>query len=93
MAEVAVIGAGDMGQLAHLLRRQNAIGHGDAQHIGVQLQIETVHQAQGLELILAELARQAACHLIGELGIAVAHKGMVERIVLIHIMPRKRQRG
>ena len=44
---------------------QRAIGHGDAQHIGVQLQIEAVHQPERLELIFGQLAGEAACHLTG----------------------------
>jgi hypothetical protein len=52
MPVATVIGLGDMGELAHLLRRQRAIGDGDAQHIGVKLQVEAVHQPQRPELIL-----------------------------------------
>jgi len=37
MAEILVIGAGDMGQLAHLFGGQRAIGYRDAQHIGMEL--------------------------------------------------------
>ena len=53
MSIAAVIGAGDMGQLAHLQGRQGAIRNSDPQHVGVQLQVQTIHQAQGLEFILA----------------------------------------
>ena len=53
VAITAVIFLRDLTQLAHLPGRQRAIGDGDAQHIGVQLQIKAVHQPQRLELILS----------------------------------------
>ena len=56
MAVAAVILLGDLGELAHLPRRQRAIGNGDAQHIGVELQIEAVHQPQRPELVLGQRA-------------------------------------
>lgn len=34
-----------MGEHTHLARAQRAIGNGDAQHVGMQLQIDAVHQA------------------------------------------------
>ena len=50
MAVALVVFAGDVGQHAHLLRVQRAVGDGDAQHVGVQLQIDAVHQPQRPEL-------------------------------------------
>ena len=48
---------------------QRAVRDGHTQHIGVQLQIKAVHQAQGAKLVLgqAEPSRRRF-HLIGELG-------------------------
>ena len=57
MAIAFVISAGNVGQLAHLFARQRAIGNGNAQHIGMQLQIEAIHQAMNAELILIQFAR------------------------------------
>jgi hypothetical protein len=59
MAVAAVVGARDVREHAHLPRRQRAVGNGDAQHVGVQLQVEPVHQPERPELVLVELARQA----------------------------------
>ena len=58
MAVAAVVLAGDIGQLAQLARRQRAVGNGDAQHVGMELQVETVGETQRLELLLGELARR-----------------------------------
>ena len=85
MAEALVIFARDMGQLAHLARRQGAIGHRDAQHIGVQLQIEAVHQPQRLELVFGQFAGQAARHLAAELRHPLGHELGVEFVVPIHV--------
>jgi hypothetical protein len=45
-----------MGELAHLPAVERAIGDGDAQHVGVKLQVDAVHQPQRLELVLGDLA-------------------------------------
>ena len=68
MAIAAIIFARDLGELAQLARRQRAIGHGDAQHIGVQLQIEPVHQPMRPELLLGQFAGDAALDLVAELA-------------------------
>ena len=54
MAIALVIGVSDHCQLPHLARRKRAVGNGHAQHIGVQLQIEAVHQAQRAKFILGQ---------------------------------------
>ncbi len=74
----------DIGQLPHLGGVQRAVGNGDPQHIGVQLQIEAVHQAQRLEFILGQRAVNAAFDLAAELGHACAHEGFVKVGVSIH---------
>ncbi len=80
MAVAAVVAAGDMGEHAHLPAVQRAIGHGDAQHIGMQLQIDAVLQPERLELVLGQLAGQAAVDLVAELGDAVGHEILVELV-------------
>ena len=56
VAVAAIVLAGDFGQLAQLARAQRAVGNGDAQHVGVQLQVQAVGEPQRLELLLGELA-------------------------------------
>ena len=68
MAVAPVVVAGDVAEHAQLLRVQRAVGDGDAQHIGVQLQIDAVHQAQRLELVFGDLAGKAAVDLVAELA-------------------------
>src|SRR3546814_20633753 len=51
MAIAAVICAGDMAKLPHLVAAERAIRNGHAQHIGMQLQIKAVLQPQRLELV------------------------------------------
>ena len=67
MAVAAVVLARDVGQLAQLARRQRAVGDGDAQHVGMELQVEAVGEPERLELLLGELAREPAAHLVAEL--------------------------
>ena len=86
VAEAAVVAPRDVGQLAHLLGRQHAIGHGDAQHVGVQLQIEAVLQAQRAELVLGQLAGDAARDLAAELIDPLLDDGGVEFVVTIHAL-------
>ena len=73
-----------MGQLPHLARVQRAVRDGHAQHVGVQLQVKPVHQAQRAEFVLGQRAVEAALHLIGELRHAGAHEGFVEVGIGIH---------
>ena len=67
VAVAAVVFARDLGELAHLARVQRSVGDGDPQHVGVELQIEPVHQPQRTELLFGELARQSAGDLAAEL--------------------------
>ena len=84
MAVALVIGAGDMGQLAHLPAVERPIRNGDPQHIGVQLQIDPVHQPQRLELVLGQGAGRAARHLVREFLDPFTHQGVVELVITIH---------
>ena len=67
MPVAAVVNPRDLGELAHLARIEDAIGHGDPQHIGVQLQVEAVHQPMRTELLLGQFAAEAPRHLVAEL--------------------------
>ncbi len=87
MAVAAVVLARDMRQHAQLRRRQRAVGDGDAQHIGVQLQIDAVHQPQRLEFFLGQFARQPARHLIAEFRDALGDQRTVEGVIDVHARP------
>ena len=67
MPVAAIVFARDLGELAHLARVQGAVGHGDAQHVGMELQIEPVHQAMRAKLLLGQFAGEPARDLIAEL--------------------------
>jgi hypothetical protein len=85
MAIALVILARDMRQHAHLPGRDGAVGHGDAQHVGVKLQVQAVHQAQRLELVFGQLAFQAAFDLGLELGGALGDETGVELVIAVHV--------
>jgi hypothetical protein len=79
MAVAAIILARDVAEHPHLAAVERAIGNGDAQHIGVELEIEAVHQPQRLELVLGDLAGEAAVHLVAEFLDA----GIDDRLVVL----------
>ncbi len=56
MAIATVILVRDVCQHVHLARIERAVGDRDAQHVGVELQVEAVHQPQRPELVLRQLA-------------------------------------
>ena len=70
--------------MPHLARRQRAVGNRDAQHVGVKLQIEPVHQPERLELVFGQLARQAARHLAAKLRDALVDELLIEFVVAVH---------
>ncbi len=82
MAVIAIIFARDVREHPHLRARQRAIGNGDAQHIGVKLEIEPVHQPERLELVLAHRPRKAA----GDLIAKFVHPGIDDRLVICVIL-------
>src|SRR5690606_29926785 len=59
-------------------------GDGDAQHVGVELEIEPVHQPQRAELVLAQRAVQPAPHLIAELLHPRRHQRAVLLVIAVH---------
>ena len=85
MAVAAVVFARDMSEHAQLLRRQSAVGNGDAKHVGVQLQIDPVHQPQRLELFLGQFSGKPTRHLIAEFGDPFADQRPVQFIVQVHV--------
>src|SRR5262249_5806136 len=80
----AVVVPRNVGERAHLLGRQRAVRNADAQHVGMQLQVDAVEQAQQLELVLGQLAGETPPHLVAELGDALLEKGPVELVVDVH---------
>ena len=81
MAVVAVIAPRHMRQRAQLRGGQRAIRNGDPQHIGVQLQINAVHEPQRLEFVFGQFAGEAARDLIAEFADTLVHKRAVEVVV------------
>jgi len=86
VAVAAVVGAGDVRQRAQLLRVQVAVGHGDAQHRRVALDVEAVLQAQRTELVLGQFAGEVAAGLVGELGNALIDDALIVFVVLVHVL-------
>ena len=84
VAEALVPAPRDIAELAQLAARHGAIGDGDAQHVGVKLEVEPVHQAQGLEFVLGQFAGKTACDLGAEFPVAVLQEGAVEFVVTVH---------
>ena len=93
MAVAAVIALADQGELSELPRIQRAIGHGDPQHIGVELEIDAVLEPERLELVLGQRAVEPARDLVGELGHPLPDETLVEFVITIHeISPSARRR-
>ena len=80
----AIVGLGDVGELFQLRRGQRAVGDRNAQHVGMELQIQPIHQTQRTELVFAQFAGEAALHLAAEFRDALADDGVVEFVVDIH---------
>src|SRR3546814_17332817 len=74
-SDLAVVADRDRREPAQLARRQRAVGDGDPQHVGVQLQVHAVGQAQRLELVFGQLAVDPAGDLRAELRDALGHEG------------------
>ena len=84
MAVVAVVAARNMRQHAQLVGGERAVGDSDPQHIGVQLQIDPIHEPQRLEFLFRQFAGQAAIDLVAELVHPLGHQRAVEIVVKIH---------
>ncbi len=79
MAVTAIVLVRDIGQRVHLLAVQSAIGDRHPQHVGVELQIEPVHQPERLELVFGQLAFETAARLVAEF----LHAGIDHRLVVL----------
>ena len=90
MPIAAIVLARDLGELAHLARVQRAVGDRDPQHVGMELQIEPVHEAMRAELLLGQFAGQPAGDLVAELLDPRGDEGRVEIIIMIHGRPPSR---
>ena len=84
VAVAAIVLLRDRRQHPHLTAVERAIGNRHAQHVGVQLQVEAVHQPQRLELVFAQLACQPAFALVAKLGHAGIDHGLVVLVVGVH---------
>src|SRR5262249_51931909 len=74
----------DQRELAQPRRVQLAIRNRDPEHVGVQLQIDAVLQAQRLEMLFPDLAAKTALHLPAELLGALPDQRVVVFVVAIH---------
>ena len=84
VAIAAIPTPSDHGKLAQLAGRQHAVGNGDAQHVGVQLQIESVAQAKRTELVLSQFASKPAPNLLAKLRHTLMHESVVELVIAVH---------
>jgi hypothetical protein len=57
VAVALVVCARDVRLHAQLARIHRAVGHRDAEHVSVKLEIESVHQPERLELVFGQFAR------------------------------------
>ena len=73
-----------MREFAQLLRRQQAVGNGHAQHRRMALDVEAVLQAQGTEVVLRQLAGEVSPCLVAELRDAFVNNALVYFVVLVH---------
>src|SRR5471032_3064188 len=85
MAIAAVVFARDLRELAQLPCRQGAVRDGNAQHVGMELEVEPVGEAQRLELLLRQLACKTTTHLVAELLDALLQQGAIEIVVTVEI--------
>ncbi|MNZ67303.1 hypothetical protein D3C78_855470 [compost metagenome] len=79
-----VVVAGDLRQLAHLARGQQAIRHGDTQHRREALDIQAVLQAQRAEFLAGQFACQVTAGLVAELLDAVLYDPLIVFVVYVH---------
>ena len=86
----AVVAARHVRERAQLLRRQRAVGDADPQHVGVELQIDAIEQAQQLELVLGQLAREPPAHLVAEFRHPLLQERPVVVVVDVHVSLRRR---
>ena len=79
-----VVVTGDAGQHAQLRAADFAVGHGNAGHGGVALDVPAVLQAQRQKLFVGQFAALPAVELVAELLGAQLDELLVELGVLVH---------
>jgi len=84
MAVPLVVLARNARQHAYLRARQQAVGHGDAQHRRMTLNIKAVTQTQRAEVILRELPGKITARLVTELSDAFVDEPLIDLVVAIH---------
>src|SRR5690606_24638002 len=82
-----VVVAGDVGQHAHLRGGHQTIGHRDAQHGRVALDVQAVLQAQRAEFFFLQLTGQIATGLVAELPDALLDDVLIVLVVNVHKGP------
>ena len=94
MPVAAVVTRGDRGEHPQLGRGQDAVGDRDPEHRREPLDVEPVHQPQGLELLLVELSGEIACGLLAKVGHPFLDELPVEGVVLVHgrVFPMSKRR-
>ncbi len=70
---------------AHLCRAQQTVGHGNTQHVGMDLQVQPVVQAQDAEFVFRQFAGHAPAYLVAKLRDALAGNLMIKFIVTVHL--------
>ena len=84
MAVAAVVFARNVREHAHLRRRQQTVGHRDAQHRRVFLHIQPVLQAQRAEVVFGQFAGKETPRLVAELLHPFGDDALVDIVISIH---------
>ena len=84
MAVAAIVLVRDVGKRMHLPAVERAVRDGDAQHVGVELKIEPIHQPERLELIFGQLPFETSAGLIAEFLDAGIDHSLVVLVIFIH---------
>ena len=95
VAVAPVVAHGDRGEHPKLLRGEDAVGDRDPEHRCEPLDVEPVHESQGLELRLVELPRQITRGLLSKIGDPLAEELPIEGVVLVHgrvfLVPKRKK--
>ncbi len=86
MPVAAIVLARNGCQHAHLCRTQQTVRHRNAQHIGVDLHVQPVLQAQDTEFVFRQFARQTTANLVAKLRDAFGGDLVIELIVTVHLV-------
>src|SRR5206468_1644106 len=89
VAVAAVVAPRDVGELAQLPGRQEAVRNRDAQHRRIALDVEPVSQPQRTELLLRQLAGEEAPGLATELAYPLVYQPLVDLVVDVHVRPAR----